>query len=47
VYDNLHRWISNPDEVKPGNQMGKIDLTEQEIEGIAKYLSDLKLNYEQ
>ncbi|KRE44847.1 cytochrome c oxidase subunit II [Paenibacillus sp. Soil522] len=47
VYDNLHRWISNPDEIKPGNQMGKIDLTEQEIDGIAKYLSELKLNYEQ
>ncbi len=47
VYDNLHRWIKNPDDVKPGNQMGKVDLTEQELEGIAKYLSELKLNYEQ
>lgn len=47
VYDNLYRWINNPDEVKPGNQMGKIDLTEQELKGIAQYLSELKLDYEQ
>jgi cytochrome c oxidase subunit 2 len=44
VYDNLYRWINNPDEVKPGNQMGKIDLTEQELKGIAQYLSELKLD---
>ncbi|OMF32249.1 cytochrome c oxidase subunit II [Paenibacillus sp. FSL H8-0548] len=47
VYDNLYRWIKDPEEIKPGNQMsGAYDLTDQEIEGIAKYLSELKLNYE-
>ncbi|QAY68047.1 cytochrome c oxidase subunit II [Paenibacillus protaetiae] len=47
VYDNLKRWISNPNAVKPGNGMGKIELTDQELDGIAKYLSELKLDYEQ
>ncbi|ANY65511.1 cytochrome c oxidase subunit II [Paenibacillus sp. BIHB 4019] len=46
TYDNLHRWIENPDDVKPGNLMGKIDLTQQELDGIAKYLSELTLDYE-
>ncbi|XEC94102.1 cytochrome c oxidase subunit II [Paenibacillus tarimensis] len=45
VYDNLVRWISDPQEVKPGNQMPKVDLTEQEIEAIAQYLADQKLDY--
>ncbi|WP_337099968.1 cytochrome c oxidase subunit II [Paenibacillus sp. YIM B09110] len=48
VYDNLYRWIKDPESVKPGNQMaGAYDLTEQELEGIADYLSKLTLDYEQ
>ncbi|MFC4776304.1 cytochrome c oxidase subunit II [Paenibacillus sp. GCM10023252] len=47
VYENLHRWIENPDEIKPGNGMGKIELTKQELDGIAKYLSELKVDFEQ
>ncbi|MNZ74065.1 Cytochrome c oxidase subunit 2 precursor [compost metagenome] len=48
VYENMYRWIKDPEAIKPGNQMtGAYDLTEQELEGIAKYLSELKLNYEQ
>lgn len=48
VYDNLYRWIKDPEKVKPGNQMsGAYDLTEQELEGIAEYLSNLTLDYEQ
>ncbi|HUC93799.1 MAG TPA: cytochrome c oxidase subunit II [Paenibacillus sp.] len=46
TYDNLYRWIKDPQAVKPGNQMPKIDLTEQELEGISRYLADYKLNYE-
>ncbi|GGG16240.1 cytochrome c oxidase subunit II [Paenibacillus abyssi] len=45
VYDNLVRWIADPQEVKPGNNMPKVDLTQQEIEAIAKYLSEQKLDY--
>jgi len=46
VYDNLYKWLKNPQEVKPGNQMPKVELTEQELQGIARYLADYKLNYE-
>ncbi len=46
VYDNLYRWIKDPEAVKPGNHMAKqYDLTDQELEGIADYLSKLTLDY--
>ncbi|AJY75515.1 cytochrome c oxidase subunit II [Paenibacillus beijingensis] len=44
TYDNLKRWISDPQAVKPGNIMPKVGLTEEEIDGIAKYLSEYKLD---
>lgn len=48
VYENLYRWIKDPEKVKPGNLMSDAyDLTEQELEGIAQYLSELTLDYEQ
>lgn len=48
VYNNLYKWIKDPESVKPGNQMAnQYDLTEEEIEGIAKYLSELTLDFEQ
>jgi cytochrome c oxidase subunit 2 len=46
TYENLYRWIKDPQEVKPGTLMPKVELTEQEIDGIAKYLSELKIDYE-
>ncbi len=45
AYENLKRWIADPQEVKPGNSMPKVNLTEQEIDAIAKYLSEQKLDY--
>ncbi|MFD0588751.1 cytochrome c oxidase subunit II [Paenibacillus sp. GCM10027627] len=47
VYNNLYKWIKNPEEVKPGNLMSdQYELTEEEIKGIADYLSKLTLDYE-
>jgi len=47
VYDNLYRWIKDPEAVKPGNLMSDAyDLTEQELQGISQYLSELTLEYE-
>jgi cytochrome c oxidase subunit 2 len=46
VYDNLYKWLKNPQEVKPGNLMPTVELTEEELQGIARYLADYKLNYE-
>ena len=46
--ENLIRWITNPQEVKPGNMMpsaAQLGLTQEEIEGIAKYLAEYKLDY--
>jgi cytochrome c oxidase subunit 2 len=45
--ENIVKWIKDPNEVKPGNLMPKVELTEQEIDGIADYLSNLKLSSKQ
>ncbi|MBW7452953.1 cytochrome c oxidase subunit II [Paenibacillus sepulcri] len=45
VEDNLKKWISDPQAVKPGSLMPKVELNDQQIDAIAKYLADLKLNY--
>lgn len=47
VYNNLYKWIKDPQKWKPGNGMPQMDLTEKELEGIAQYLSELTLDYEQ
>ena len=47
VYNNLYKWIKDPEKYKPGNHMSNMyDLTEKELEGIARYLSELTLDYE-
>lgn len=49
VEENLKRWITNPQAVKPGALMPSMDemgLTEQELDGIVKYLAGLKIDYE-
>ncbi len=43
--ENLHDWISDPQKVKPGNTMPQVDLTPEQIDGIAKYLAGYKLDY--
>lgn len=45
VEENLERWISDPQKVKPGTHMPKVDLTEKQVKDIAKYLAGLKLDY--
>ncbi|AZN39736.1 cytochrome c oxidase subunit II [Paenibacillus albus] len=45
VEDNLKRWIKDPQAVKPGTLMPKVDLTDDQINSIAKYLAGLKLEY--
>jgi cytochrome c oxidase subunit 2 len=45
VYDNLKRWIKDPQEVKPGNHMPTLDLSDEEIDAISQYLSEQKLQY--
>jgi len=42
VYENLRKWIADPQAVKPGNEMPKVPLTEEELDGIAKYLAAQK-----
>jgi cytochrome c oxidase subunit II len=39
---NLKRWIQDPNAVKPGNKMGKIPVTDDQINQIVKYLDTLK-----
>ena len=43
--ENLHDWISDPQKVRPGNTMPQVDLTPEQIDGIAKYLAGYKLDY--
>ena len=45
VYENLKRWIADPEAIKPGNLMPKVDLSEEEIDAIASYLAEQKLEY--
>jgi len=40
--DNLIRWIANPQEVKPGNLMPNMDLTDDQVEQLAAYLTSLR-----
>lgn len=40
--ENLKKWISNPPAVKPGTIMPKLDLTDQQINDIVKWLLTLK-----
>jgi len=48
VYNNLYKWIKDPEAHKPGNKMSDqySALTEAELEGIAEYLTNLTLDFE-
>lgn len=42
--ENLVDWISDPESLKPGNKMaGAYDLSEEEIDKVAEYLMELKV----
>lgn len=48
VKDNLHNWIINPQEYKGGAMMPSAEengLTPEQVEGIAEYLAEYKLDY--
>jgi cytochrome c oxidase subunit 2 len=38
----LHRWLTNPQEVKPGCHMPDFQLTDADVEGLTAYLETLK-----
>lgn len=47
LYNNLYKWIKDPEAFKPGNGMSnQYDLTEEELKGITEYLSSLTLDFE-
>lgn len=41
--EELERWLTNPEKVKPGNRMPIVDLNEQEMSGVIQYLNSLSL----
>lgn len=41
--ENLKDWIRDPQSVKPGNKMPKINLTEEQLDQLVNYLNELKL----
>jgi cytochrome c oxidase subunit 2 len=48
MVENVKKWITDTQAVKPGNQMPSAhdnQLTQADIDGIAGYLADQKLNY--
>lgn len=48
VEENLKEWLHDPQSVKPGNRMPApkdLGLTDDEIDGIAAYLANYKLDY--
>lgn len=40
--DNLARWLRNPQDVKPGNKMPNLNLSEETIRQLVAYLGSLK-----
>jgi len=40
--ENLKAWIKNPQEVKPGNKMPALPLSDEDIDELVKYLNTLK-----
>jgi cytochrome c oxidase subunit II len=40
--DNLARWLTNPQAIKPGNKMPVPDLTPEELQALLAYLESLK-----
>lgn len=40
--DDLSRWLTAPDSVKPGTLMPNVELTPQELRAMVKYLSSLR-----
>lgn len=40
--ENMARWIRNPQEVKPGNLMPNLNLTQEEVDALVAYLQSLK-----
>ncbi|OAB45434.1 cytochrome c oxidase subunit II [Paenibacillus glacialis] len=48
VVENMKEWLHDPQSVKPGNKMPApkdLGLTDAEIDGIAEYLANYKLEY--
>jgi cytochrome c oxidase subunit II len=39
--ENLRRWIQNPDAIKPGSRMPAMQLSDQDLDAVAEYLSTL------
>ncbi|WP_028596732.1 cytochrome c oxidase subunit II [Paenibacillus assamensis] len=44
IEDHLRKWIKETDDVKPGNKMGVIKLTDPELDQIVDYLANYKLD---
>jgi cytochrome c oxidase subunit 2 len=40
--ENLRRWIQNPDAIKPGSRMPAMQLSDQDLDAVAAYLSTLR-----
>jgi len=40
--DNMVRWLRDPQQVKPGNAMPKLDIREQDLRDIASFMYTLK-----
>lgn len=41
--DNMHKWLSETDTVKPGNKMPLFELSEQDKQHLIEYMAGLKL----
>jgi len=40
--ENLRKWIDDPDAMKPGCLMPKMNLNEHELEAITAYMASLR-----
>jgi cytochrome c oxidase subunit 2 len=40
--ENMHAWLANPPQIKPGTRMPNLGLSPQELDALAAYLASLK-----
>lgn len=40
--ENIKKWIADPEKIKPGSLMPKLDLNERELDAVAAYMISLK-----
>lgn len=44
--EELHKWLKDPQAMKPGNKMPNLNLPDDQINALVEYLGELKIDYD-